>query len=1541
MAKIIYIPNKFAEERYEHTTKEKSLLGAVESFVAEYKEHKKAICGKKSTVFLNGERLHRDDWASCILKKKDIVEITHTVEGGWDFWDWFGFLMFGPLWWLMEDLLMVDEVETEQESPTYSWKGPATSTQQNVPVAVVYGEHLLGGQYINFNIESDGKENYLNALLALCEGPITGVRNEDNDDIAAFPTNLEVTTTKEPYIKINDTFISLFDKSYWAGRYGTNTQTSIRGFKDLRTSRNYSHPLPSLRGGEGDKWTVALTTLGDVDGMIHKYVAPQGIYRQYDSGKKKNNSVWWRMRYRVSPAGAWAYDPPLYGGSHDSKHSWFRTSMHKKGAVHWNTTTWFPARDTYDIQLQRYAPAQNELSSKKQSMSITNSNDVVEIVGENLAYPNTVVLAVKILATDQLSGSFPNITTLIHGRKVRVPDVGGDDFQDQYWTGGNNFTDGLWDGVSYATEYCNNPAYVLRDFLIDENYGFGEVITEDMIDDATFDAAAKKCWEKKGDEHANEINLVIDSRHQPGSIFEKIATIGRLIVFWSGGYVKCLYEEDTDPVQLITMGNILQDKFQISYTRQSELPNVIEVTFADKDDEYKQNAIEVVDEIEWSLNNPKRKRSVRFEGATSRTQVLREAQILINKARLSRTNIKFESTMGSIHCEPGDIIAVQHDVPQWGWGGRVVSGTSITFDIDQPMPQNIIDSPGSYTVQLIHSDDTIETVGVSGVSGKTISISGSFDTIPEEDEIYMVGILDSSIKEYRVKEVRYTKRFTVSISGTEHTSAMYDTTGLIVSDDGGGELPNPAAFAQPVTDLLVYELNTDLGIGIAFRQPEEDYAWARADIYISDDNNDFVKIGEGYGDDDIIYYNVRPGQQYYIRVYSINKQGIKNRDPVNDVITVKGDTVGNPQSPTGLEIYNQGNNTVFSGRDCKLAWRINAPYGGAGSLGPELPAGIGGQTWAIVRDFKIEIWDASSSTRLREEYTTDKFFIYTWEKNTEDNNGNPVRSFNIKVYQRNWFAKLSEQPAALTVSNPAPTMANTTPSLTNAFDGLFVDWSTYTTTDTDLASYKVYYGTATPLTASVAQISKSSKVTALSGLSTANLYYVQVEPYDLFGVGVKSQVASGIPRELINVDIGASIIAASNLAASCVTKESLRTDIIGPEYIEASAIEIEHLRTNIIDTNYIIASAIGTVHLKAGLIETNYIAASAITTDLLKSRLITTEYIAASAVETDNLKANIIKAAYIDGTDFGTLTLSSGKIIVNAPEGIDVNTASGIVVASGGGIEIQDGGDIAMSGTGGNPSTVSVGTGDQGTVFVQGVDTGIYQGLQIFPEFDNAANFYIGKPRGFTNVSVNSSEWLSLKSQYGNGNYAHCIIRSSYWGSSTYITLAVNNAGIQIDADDVSYGPRIETHGDLYPQNDSRDILGSINRCWANFYRDASQTCSDKKYKENIKAEVLGLDFVNALQPVEFTWNENKPASKERWGGKKFRGILAQDVEAVLDEVGYEASTFAGVVRHKQRDKDNNITGVWDYSFNYEQLISPMIKAIQELNKKVEKLEKE
>ncbi len=131
----------------------------------------------------------------------------------------------------------------------------------------------------------------------------------------------------------------------------------------------------------------------------------------------------------------------------------------------------------------------------------------------------------------------------------------------------------------------------------------------------------------------------------------------------------------------------------------------------------------------------------------------------------------------------------------------------------------------------------------------------------------------------------------------------------------------------------------------------------------------------------------------------------------------------------------------------------------------------------------------------------------------------------------------------------------------------------------------------------------------------------------------------------------------------------------------------------------------------------------------------------------------------------------------------------------------------------------------------------------------------------------------------------------------------------------------ITVRGNLQPIIDSTWALGTNTVCWLDVFADAGITaCSGRKFKTKIRPEPLGLKFINALQPVEYEWA--KKEGKTHVG--KFRGLIAQDVEAVLDEVGY-TDDFAGVVKKKEEDGSD-----W-YGFRYEQLLAPMIKAIQEL----------
>lgn len=126
------------------------------------------------------------------------------------------------------------------------------------------------------------------------------------------------------------------------------------------------------------------------------------------------------------------------------------------------------------------------------------------------------------------------------------------------------------------------------------------------------------------------------------------------------------------------------------------------------------------------------------------------------------------------------------------------------------------------------------------------------------------------------------------------------------------------------------------------------------------------------------------------------------------------------------------------------------------------------------------------------------------------------------------------------------------------------------------------------------------------------------------------------------------------------------------------------------------------------------------------------------------------------------------------------------------------------------------------------------------------------------------------------------------------------------------------------------------------------QNRSDARDKADIEDSDLGLEFINALRPRRFKWDyredyitrsddedgypvdvENpKDGSKKR--SRNHYGLIAQELKAVMDAVGVDFGGF----------QDHSVAGGQDVlSIGYDELIAPMIKAIQELSARVRELE--
>ncbi len=119
-------------------------------------------------------------------------------------------------------------------------------------------------------------------------------------------------------------------------------------------------------------------------------------------------------------------------------------------------------------------------------------------------------------------------------------------------------------------------------------------------------------------------------------------------------------------------------------------------------------------------------------------------------------------------------------------------------------------------------------------------------------------------------------------------------------------------------------------------------------------------------------------------------------------------------------------------------------------------------------------------------------------------------------------------------------------------------------------------------------------------------------------------------------------------------------------------------------------------------------------------------------------------------------------------------------------------------------------------------------------------------------------------------------------------------------------------------------------------------TGSDERIKTNIKQNVPGLQFINLLKPVTYSYDVDKEdafngiADKEKPAGKydiqkiQFTGFLAQEVEKAAKQINYD---FSGVDVPKN-DKDI-------YGLRYSDFVVPLVKAVQELSVQNDSLKKQ
>lgn len=312
---------------------------------------------------------------------------------------------------------------------------------------------------------------------------------------------------------------------------------------------------------------------------------------------------------------------------------------------------------TYDVPEGRYEIRATRIDDKDTSSraghEIRWSSAKGYIVSEK-NYGNVTLLAIIMKATDNLSQRSSRLVNCIVTRKLKT------------WS--------PLSGWSSSVEPTRSIAWALADIL---KASYGANLKDNAIDlQALYDL--DRVWSARGD----TFNAVFDSKLTVYEALSRTAKVGRAVAFIQGGIVRFVRDEPkTIPVALFGPRNIVKDSLSIQYLMPSEdtADSVTIEYFSEKT----WKTSEVTGSFEASSSD--KIATVELFGCTNKEQALREATYMALANRYRRRIVTFTTELEGLIPSYGDLIAITHDMAQWGRGGEILKQEGLKLTLSEPV----------------------------------------------------------------------------------------------------------------------------------------------------------------------------------------------------------------------------------------------------------------------------------------------------------------------------------------------------------------------------------------------------------------------------------------------------------------------------------------------------------------------------------------------------------------------------------------------------------------------------------------------------------------------------------------------------------------------------------------------------------------------------------------------------------------------------------------------------------------------------------------
>lgn len=629
--------------------------------------------------------------------------------------------------------------ELAAPSPTYSLNAQGNVARLGQPIPVMYGRNIIYPDFIGQPYtEYAGNEQYLYQLFAIGQGQfdIEQIRIEDTvveNDVNQTGAFVPATGAFEEieYQVIHNANVTAFPAQVY-------TAVEVSG-QELEFLDPVEYVGPFVANPAGSL----------VNRIAVDIVCPKGLYYANDEGGLNERTVAFKAEARqIDDSGS-----PISG--------WFTiidTSFSEK------TTT--PQRRSYNASVAngRYEVRMTRTNEKDTNVRAGNDINWATLRGYsrgNQNYGDVTVLAMKVRASNNLSMQASRKINILATRMLPI-----------------------WNGTSWSdATQTRSIAWAIAD-LCKASYGM-------KLADSQIDLAGLLQLDAIWSSRLDYFDGVFDSQQPAWEALTQIARCGRALPYMQGGILSVTRDSlETIPTAMFTQRNIVRNSMNLQYIMPSEeTADALDIEYWDHGTwQPKTVRASLPDSTEQVVSN------VKMFGCTGRTQAWREGMYMAACNRYRRRTMNFETDMEGFIPSIGDLIAVQHDMPQWGVSGELTSWDDETLTAGLSEPVDF--GAGNHYMSLRRRNGSVS--GPYLVNATSDPFTVIFNDIPDitpdvgidrERTHFAFGLADSQYIKARVLSIKPRSLNKVAIYAVVESDFVHIADTGAPPDDNAWQLP--------------------------------------------------------------------------------------------------------------------------------------------------------------------------------------------------------------------------------------------------------------------------------------------------------------------------------------------------------------------------------------------------------------------------------------------------------------------------------------------------------------------------------------------------------------------------------------------------------------------------------------------------------------------------------------------------------------------------------------------------------------------------------